>query len=234
MKYTYLLIDFFTLLFPLILSFHARSSFYKTWKGFFPAVTISGIFFIVWDMYFTKLGMWGFNAQYILGIYLGNLPIEEILFFFCIPYACVFTFWCFKNRSKKSVSKKGAYIITALLTLLFLIIAFIYKDRKYTFSTFVVLALLHALAVYILKINWLLKFYLVYCVLLIPFMIVNGLLTGTGLAAPVVWYNSSGIIGPRLLTIPVEDIFYGMDLIMLNLLIFMPLSSKVNAEPQVS
>jgi lycopene cyclase domain-containing protein len=56
--------------------------------------------------------------------------------------------------------------------------------------------------------------------MLIPFFIVNGILTGTGINEEVVWYNDEENLGIRLLTIPVEDIFYAFSLILLNLLLF--------------
>ena len=59
-----------------------------------------------------------------------------------------------------------------------------------------------------------------YTVLLLPFFIVNGLLTGTSLESPIVWYDNNENLGTRILTIPVEDIFYGMLLIMLNISLF--------------
>jgi lycopene cyclase domain-containing protein len=51
-----------------------------------------------------------------------------------------------------------------------------------------------------------------YLIILIPFLIVNGLLT----AIPVVLYNDNENLGIRLYTIPIEDIFYGMLLVMMN------------------
>ena len=78
----------------------------------------------------------------------------------------------------------------------------------------------------LLKVQWLGKFYVVYTVLLLPFLIVNGILTGTGLESPVVWYNNTENLGIRLLTIPVEDIFYGKLLILMNLLIYQHLKRK--------
>ena len=226
MKYTYLLIDFFTVLVPFLFSFHPKLNFYKTWKTFFPAVLITGLIFVIWDMYFTSLGVWGFNPVYLIGTNVGNLPLEELLFFLCIPYSCVFTFHCLNILLKRFPSKKTENIISLLLIIFAIGMGIAYTDQIYTLVTFIGLIVLIIIAKYLLKVTWLGKFYLIYAILLIPFLIVNGLLTGTGLAAPVVWYHPSAIIGIRILTIPFEDIFYGMDLILLNLMIYLNLKSR--------
>jgi len=226
MKYTYLLIDFFTIIVPFIFSFHPKLNFYKTWRSFFPAVIITGVIFVLWDIYFTRLGVWGFNPDYLIGASISNLPIEEILFFFCIPYACVFTFHCLDLFIKKSLSDKAESIVTPLLISILLVAAAMNYDKIYPLVTFISLAALLALSKYLLGLGWLSKFYLIYTILLFPFLIVNGLLTGTGLDAPVVWYNEQEIIGFRIGTIPVEDVFYGMALILMNLQIYLYLKSS--------
>lgn len=226
MKYTYLLIDFFTIIVPFIYSFHPKLNFYKTWKAFFPAVVLTGLIFALWDIYFTSIGVWGFNPRYLIGINISNMPLEEILFFFCIPYSCVFTFHCLDLFIKKSLSKGFEKVLTPSLSVIFMALAVVNYDKIYTTVTFAGLSLLLILARYILKISWLSKFYIIYTVLLIPFVIVNGLLTGTGLDEPVVWYNEAQIFGLRFLTIPVEDTFYGMGLILINLLIYKYLLRK--------
>lgn len=229
MKYAYLLIDFFTISVPFIYSFHPKLDFYKTWKAFFPAVFLTGMMFLIWDVYFTSLGVWGFNPDYLIGLKVGNMPIEEILFFFCIPYACVFTFHCLDLFIKKPIPLRIEKILTPLLILICVLMSILYRNHIYPAATFLLLAAVLTLSRYILKIGWLPKFYIIYTVLLFPFLIVNGLLTGTGLDAPIVWYDNNQIIGFRILSIPIEDVFYGMALILVNLLIYKHLLSRRSA-----
>lgn len=227
MRLTYLLIDLFSVLVPFVFSFHPGLKFYKNWPSLFPAMILTAVAFISWDMYFTHLKIWGFNPDYLTGINIGNLPMEEVLFFLCIPYSCMFTYACLSVLIKKTLSKRGQLIITTSLIALSFFMSIRFHALSYTSYTFVVLAILLIIAQFILKASWLSQFYTTYVVLLLPFIIVNGLLTGTGLANPVVWYNPLHIIGLRILTIPFEDIFYGMDLILLNVMIYSAINANI-------
>lgn len=223
MKYLYLLVDFFTIVIPLIFSFHPKIEFYKTWKEFFLAAIPVAVIFIAWDSIFTHLGVWDFNPRYVTGIYFLNLPVEEILFFICIPYSCVFTFYCLDQFYKLAWPSLIEDIFCIVFSVLLIIAGFIFKNKYYTSVTFFSTAFVCLFLKFILKINWFGKAVSVYIILLVPFLIVNGILTGTGLEEPVVRYNNSETLGVRLLTIPVEDIFYGFTLILLNLLIYLQL-----------
>ncbi|MBK9448696.1 MAG: hypothetical protein IPN95_04650 [Bacteroidetes bacterium] len=55
---------------------------------------------------------------------------------------------------------------------------------------------------------------------MIPFVIVNGILTGAITAEPIVWYNDAENMGMRFITIPMEDFFYGLDLMLLNVMLY--------------
>lgn len=218
-RYTYLLIDLFSISVPLLVSFHPRSRLYKHWYALFPAIVIAALFYLAWDSWFTSMGVWGFNPTYITGIHVGNMPLEEVLFFICIPYACVFTFDCLIRVIPVDVLSKRLTFITYALITLCLLTAAIFHSRYYTASAFGWLAVL-VFAAHYTKVAWLGRFYVIYVILLVPFLIVNGLLTGTLLDAPVVWYSDNHIIGARILTIPVEDVFYGMGLLLINTWIY--------------
>ena len=226
MKSLYLLVDFFTVIVPLLFSFHPKIKFYKTWGQFFTAAAIVGIIFVIWDSIFTGLGVWNFNPKYVTGIYFFHLPIEEILFFICIPFSCVFTFFCLDKFYNLSWKRKTEDIFCTIFSLTLLILGFVYLDKLYTSVTFISTALVSLILQFILKIDWFGKAVTVYVILLIPFFIVNGILTGTGLEEPVVRYNPSENLNIRLLTIPIEDVFYGFEMILLNLFIYLKLTTR--------
>lgn len=226
MKFLYLLVDFFTVIVPLIFSFHPKIKFYNSWKSFFIAAFCVAIVFIIWDSVFTALGVWNFNPRYVTGVYFFKLPVEEILFFICVPFSCVFTYYCLDKFYNLRWKPKTEDLFSLLLSGCLLITGIIFIKQLYTSVTFISTALLCIILKFIFKINWLGKAITVYAFLLIPFLVVNGILTGTGLEEPVVRYNNLENLRVRLLTIPIEDIFYGFELFLLNLVIFIHLNHK--------
>lgn len=66
----------------------------------------------------------------------------------------------------------------------------------------------------LLKKEWYGWFIISFLVALIPFLIVNGILTGAITPKPIVWYSEDHIVGWRIITIPVEDIYYNMTLLL--------------------
>ena len=220
MKFTYLWVDFLTVIIPFLFSFHPKLNFHKNFKYFFPANVLAAIFFLSWDMLFTEIKVWGFNPDYISGLHLFNLPLEEVLFFLCVPFSCVFSYHCLNLHFNIRWKAKTESAFIVLFSSLLLITGLIFFSRLYTSVTFISLALLLLFLKYVMKVNWLAKLLTIYPILLIPFFIVNGILTGTGPDEPVVWYNNAENLGIRMLTIPIEDTFYGFELILLNLFFY--------------
>jgi len=214
--YTYLLIDLGSLIIPFIFSFHKRLQFHRHFMSFFIACLLIVIPFIIWDIMFTDLGIWKFNPKYLIGIDLFGLPIEEYLFFICIPFACVFTYFSLEIIWP---IKEWFYIkyIGVLMALILMVLAIIFHEKLYTFTTFASLSLL-----IILSFKWkkATLFYRAFLLIMIPFLIVNGILTGTGIEGEVVWYNDLHNLNIRILTIPIEDVFYAMLMLMPTIIIF--------------
>src|SRR5690606_24110678 len=202
MKSLYLLVNFFTIIIPFIFSFHPKIKFYKTFKAFFLSAILVGAVFVIWDAIFTSMGVWSFNTKYLLGIYFLNLPLEEILFFICIPFSCVFTYFCLDKFFNLKWNDQIEAVLCVVFSLILLILSVYYHEKLYTNITFLSTALVCLYLKFIAKVDWFGKATFVYTILLIPFFMVNGVLTGSGIEEAVVRYNPDDFIGFRLLTIP--------------------------------
>ncbi len=214
-KYTYLLVDILCLLFPLGFSFHPRLEFHKQWRFFVVPCLLTGTFFVIWDILFTRIGVWSFNPRYLMGAWLWGLPLEEYLFFFCIPYACVFTYYSINRYYNLVAYSTTTRNISAGLALILSATALAHLSQLYTSATFLLRSLLLMLLI-AGRARFLAGFFVSFLVILVPFFISNGILTGSGLAEPVVRYNDNYNLHIRLMTIPLEDVFYGMLLLLLN------------------
>lgn len=214
--YTYLLLMLGSLLFPLVLSFDKRVRFVRKWKYLPLPMLVSGAYFIIWDHFFARFGVWSFNEQYILGPSLLLLPLEEWLFFIVIPFVCIFNYECLNTYFPRDGIQPHARRITAVLLLLLIVVSVFYHDRMYTAVNF--MSAIGMLAFILARQTppWLGRFYRAYLLNLVPFLFVNGVLT----ALPVVRYDPAENLGCRILTIPAEDTIYLLLLLLLNTSIY--------------
>jgi lycopene cyclase domain-containing protein len=231
--YTYLLVHLAAIAGPLALSFDKKVHFYKKWKYVFPSMILPGIFFLCWDEYFTQSGVWGFSSLHTIGIRLGSLPLEEVLFFVTVPYCCLFIYECIRCYFPKLHRYKSADYFLILLALILLVAGFLHLGKAYTSTTFLLNAVfISCLFIFkkIFKSFDSISFLISYLIMLVPFLLVNGVLT----AIPVVWYNDAENLGIRIFSIlphpfnnvPFEDIFYGMLLILMNVSVYERQRSK--------
>ncbi len=232
-EYTYLFVDLGCFLIPFIASFHPKLQFHR---NFFPhlLLALSGtmLLFIPWDVLFTHWKIWAFSEKYTLGIPILNLPLEEWLFFVCIPFACVFTYECMKYFFPKLSMLKGGRSLAIVVALVFLLIAFTHINQAYTFSAHLLCALLllyHALK----NSKWLLTFFVMYIIVFPAFIISNGILTGLNfwqydliltnpsvISDQIVWYDNAENLGVRIFSVPMDDVSYGMLMLLLNVTIY--------------
>ncbi len=213
----YFLLHLFTISFPLLRSFEYRVKYYTKWGRLALAIVLTGFVFIVWDVLFTESGVWGFTPQYLSGYYLMNLPVEEWLFFVTVPFASIFIFENVIYFIKTPLNQRVAHRIMLWLGVILILIAMINYDRQYTFYCFLGNGLLLIFHGVYLKADYAGHFIITYLLHLIPFFLVNGILTGSFIEDQVVWYNNSENFGIRLFTIPIEDTIYAMLLLLMNI-----------------
>jgi lycopene cyclase domain-containing protein len=205
-----------------------RERFYAHKKALFAAIIITAFFFIIWDVIFTNIGVWGFTSKYNLGIIISGLPIEEIFFFMVVPFSCHFIHASLIKHLPISFSKKTNDLFAILLIVGFGILAGFNTEKHYTFFVSVYSSIVLTITYFLFRIDWFDKFMLSYLVSLIPFFAINGLLTGMATSEPVVWYNDQENLGLRIITIPVEDFIYNFALFFTNLFLFYFIIDKLN------
>ncbi|MCX8009168.1 MAG: lycopene cyclase domain-containing protein, partial [Patescibacteria group bacterium] len=155
----------------------------------YPAMIAIGCvatFFIVWDMVVTNV-WWRFNDSFILGIKLGNLPLEEVLFFFIVPWGCL-VLW---ENAHHHFQKRIIYVSRLLFIVplvFFLGISLLYGlwyTASVCFLMTVILSASFITSKTMIRLPSIIFWGMVFCLTLI----FNGYLT----ARPVVTYDSSYI-----------------------------------------
>lgn len=200
--------------------------FIKHWKAVFLSLTIVATIFLIWDAIFTANGVWGFNPDYHINFLIFGMPLEEWLFFFCIPYASIFIHYSLGYfKPDLLLSKKITKGITLFFIVIILPIIYFNTDKAYTLVNYMFLEFVLLMGLFF-GLKYLQRFYIAFLIILIPFFIVNGVLTGTGIDEPVVWYNNTENLGIRLLTIPIEDIGYAFTMLFGNVFLIEKLKKK--------
>ena len=210
----YLLIDVLVFLGPLTRAFEPRIYYIGKWKRLLAATLAVFLLFLPWDIAFTEAGVWGFTERYLIPWDFFGLPLEEVLFFVVVPWACYFIYEVLQLFFPWHGTQRWVYTVTLFGALACIGWAMKHPDLAYTFWTFLLLGAGLGLA-YVWKSVWLAAFYRAWGLSLVPFFAVNGLLTGSFLPEPIVWYNNAENMGIRMGTIPVEDAFYGMLMMLL-------------------
>lgn len=204
-NFTYLIILIASISVPLILSFDKKVQYYKNLKYILPAILVTAAIFWVWDIHFVEAKVWSFNPEYTIGKGIKGLPFEEWLFFIVIPYSCVFIYEVLKVYLEKYEFAKPFLGFSLCLVVGFALISYFFRHQAYTYLTFMFSAIYLAYTVFRNHFSkHITKFYFSYFVSLVPFIIVNGILT----SLPVVEYNPAHIMNIRIMNIPVEDFLY--------------------------
>ena len=186
------------------------------------------LIFIPWDIAFTYYGIWGYNEKYICGIYLLYLPIEEWLFFPVTLYACVFIYECLNSYIQTDLLRKIYMPILILIALTGITVSVLKPLQLYSSMKIGGASILILLCLFVFRSKFLSRFLLAYLVSLLPFFIMNAILTGSFIEEEIVWYHPSHIFNFRLFTIPVEDLFYCLFMMLLTVLFYDALQRKTN------
>lgn len=212
----YLLLDILVAAGPLALSFDRKVHFYAQWPAVFAAIVVVGSVYLLWDSWFAARGHWGFNPAYVGRVRLFGLPLEEVLFFVTVPYACLFVYEVVRAYTAEVAFEAPAPLVAAAV-LAFVLVAAVFRRRVYTAVAMLsCAAFLSAAAIADPAMLGSRQFWLSIAITYLPFMIANGVLT----ALPVVTYSPGAVWGIRVTTIPLEDFFYNFSMLAFETLVY--------------
>ena len=220
---SYLLLLLIFLVIPVALSFQKKVRFVFRLKYILPAVIFAGAIFVMWDIRFTQMRIWSFNADYLSGIELLGLPIEEWLVFLIIPLSSIYIYEWLKVRFE-DFEKPNVFLIVSLVLLLITgVLAYVFRTRMFSFFTFFLSAIYLGYTVFRNRFKkYYTKFYLALVISLIPFLTVSAILN----SFPVIVYDSAHTMGLALFGVPVEKIGYLFLLLLINVTIYEYLNNR--------
>ena len=225
-KWLYWILHAMILLPIIALSFDRRVAYYKKWKFLVPAILSIGLLFILWDFIYTAVGVWGFSHDYTLETRVLKLPIEEWMFFVSAPFACVFIYECLRYYFPEDSFAKLDKPISLGLASIFTLIGLLTWGRLYTSFTCLASGVLILSHFYAFANTYRTFFYKALLVSYLPFILVNGVLTGSITKTPIVQYNPLEMLDIRFVTIPVEDFVYCFMMLFLVIIVYEKLQAK--------
>jgi lycopene cyclase domain-containing protein len=216
MSAEYLLFNLAVVFFPLVLSVWPPTDFRPFFRPALLACVIVAIPYVIWDALVAG-AHWDFNPKYVLGIELAGLPVEEILFFITVPFACLYT-WIILLEGEIGPVRPGLRLTYPLWFATLPVGGWALSlGQGYTGLMLISLGTAAALDL-VLRTYLVLKprFWALLGVVVMFTLIFNGYLT----ARPVVVYGEQYQIGFRVITIPIEDFGYGTGLVYAVLVVF--------------
>ena len=226
---TYLLFNIIVFVPVLVLGVVSKIKIHRLWQLYALCIVLVSLPFMYWDIWATSQGHWDFNPIHVGTVRIAGVPIEEMLFFITVPFACIFVWEVvgryvrFKRQMHLSLALWGMAVVGILATILLL------ANWGNGYTRTVMIATLTTVGLYARYGQSLLRlkaFWLYQLVLIFMFVIANSILT----SLPIITYGSHAIIGVRIGTIPLEDFFFNFALINLWILVWENLKQRLKTK----
>ncbi|NQU52849.1 MAG: lycopene cyclase domain-containing protein [Bacteroidetes bacterium] len=216
-NFSYLLVLIGIFAIPILVGLKKQIGIFSNLKYLVPAMLFTGAIFIMLDMRFEQQAIWRFNPEFLIGINIFNLPIEEWLYFIGVPFLGVFIYEFVKHRFSNFEQPNAFLAVSLFLILLFGIIAYFSRQKLYPFFTFFLLAIYLGYTVFRNRFKkHYTKFYLAYFIMLVPFILISGILT----ALPIIEYNPIHHFTFQIYSIPIENFASLFLLLLMNITIY--------------
>lgn len=96
-RYQYLIVMALCVLITLPLEFVLNARVYRRPRRLMRTMVPAFAAFVAWDVVAIRLGHWTFSPVYTTGWKVGNIPIEELVFFIVIPLCALLSYEAVRN-----------------------------------------------------------------------------------------------------------------------------------------
>lgn len=208
-------------IFPLYATITGKYDFISKLRYGMPAIFITGFMFLLWDIRFAEVGIWTYDKNFTLGIFHKSLPIEQWLFYLVFPYAALLLYEIIKTRFQKLDLNNIFTAVGLVLVVLFAFVAYRYRIRVYTFFSFLFTTIYLGYTIFRKQFKQhLTSFFLTYFIMLIPFFILNGILTWN----LAIEYHQEQVLNIWIGMMPIENLVYLFLLTLINITVYEYLS----------
>jgi lycopene cyclase domain-containing protein len=96
-RFQYLIVMALCVLITLPLEFVLNARVYRRPRRLLRTMVPAFAAFVAWDVVAIRLGHWTFSPTYTTGWKIGNIPIEELVFFIVIPLCALLSYEAVRN-----------------------------------------------------------------------------------------------------------------------------------------
>lgn len=214
MNFTYLLIAVGVLLIPILILCVKKTGFSHTIRFAVLASLVTALVFSIAATLFVLAGVWNFNQDYLTGITLWKIPIEEFLFYITMTLAGLGIYTALNTAFPKNELDKFSLSLSNVMLGICVAMLFFSYTKWYSAATFGVLFVLLFYIEYIGKIRFMYRFYRAFLLFLLLFYSCELVIA----QLPVISYTET--INLKLGSIPFESHFYFMGMLLMSIYLF--------------
>jgi len=180
------------------------------------SIALGLLIFVTLEQFLTNV-FWWFSDKYTVGLMIGVLPIEEVLFFISVPWATLLLWLNVNHLLKKSAervifSRPVEYLVLTILSICSFLFFYVFFRAGLYYSSLVFILLLLVI-IFDQFIGARIIFWRNYLLFQMPVILLTTIWNGYLTARPVVIYNVLLKSNIQVFTIPIEDYLYGFVLL---------------------
>lgn len=180
----------------------------RQWRRFSLVTILVSLPWIILDMWSHGRGWWQYSPEHTSLWRIIGLPIEEVLFFVVVPFACLALLSGIeRSTSQRYLPHRVVITVCGVIVVAAAVMALLISRERTIFDAILAIIVIAVMASQWQR--WTISDGIWWLVVIGLFLICNTILT----SVPIVTYNYNYGSMVRIGSIPVEDVFYNLSLL---------------------